>query len=65
MFSLQAGQAELIALEKALKEAMVSAGTAREVSLIDYFAMVTAALLCFASVFFFEPSGNLVLQYLG
>lgn len=31
LFSIQAGQPELIALEKALKEAMVPAGTAREV----------------------------------
>lgn len=30
-FTLQAGQPELIALEKALKEAMVPSGTAREV----------------------------------
>ena len=35
--SLQAGQPELITLEKALKEAMVPAGTAREVSVIFYF----------------------------
>ena len=35
--SLQAGQPELIALEKALKEAMVPAGTAREVTVIVSF----------------------------
>lgn len=35
--TLQAGQPELIALEKALKEAMVPAGTAREVTVIVSF----------------------------
>lgn len=41
-FALQAGQPELIALEKALKEAMVPSGTAREVA-----TSVFICYLCF------------------
>ena len=37
LLTIQAGQPELIALEKALKEAMVPAGTAREVTVIVSF----------------------------
>lgn len=49
MFWLQAGQPELIALEKAMKETMIPAGTAREVIAsvyIDCLWKVVLSIIC-------------------
>lgn len=52
----QAGQAELIALERALKETMIPAGTAREVEL-KLCAFICFSVICsfwgyFVNIFF-------------